>query len=365
MDESFERAKEFFLAGVRQYEAGRYEQAQAQFEASLSFVPQRASTLMNLGATRIHLGRFEEAAEALEEAVRLAPGDPHAWGHLARAQAELDRHEEALRSTQRALDLDAHLAQVWSIRGMLLRDLARPQEAVEAFRKAIEHGADPELHAYYLAALTGESAPASTPSRYVQNLFDSYADDFEHHLVQVLHYGAPAILAKGLPQREWARALDLGCGTGLMGEQLRASARRLVGIDISANMVARAQARGVYDDVIHGDVGEWLAGAGETFDLVAAADVFNYIGDLRPVFERVRRVLASDGWFAFTVELAREGQDISLEPSLRYTHSRAYVESLAAQCGFDVASMAQHPIREDQRQPIAGLFAWLVKGAGA
>jgi len=361
MDESFERAKEFFLAGVRHYEAGRYELAQAQFEASLSFVPQRASTLMNLGATRIQLRRFAQADEVLEEAIRIDPSDAQAWGHRATALAELGELNEALRCAGQALERDPRLAQVWSVRGMLLRELQRPQEAAEAFRQAIAHGADAELHAYYIAALTGNDSPPATPARYVQALFDGYADGFEEHLVQVLRYGAPAILARGLPQREWAAALDLGCGTGLMGETLRPLARRLVGVDISANMVTRAQERGVYDEVVQADVGAWLAASQETFELVTAADVFNYIGELAPVFASGQRVLAPGGWFAFTVELAQGQADVMLQPSMRYSHSRAYVESLATPNGFDIAAMAQHPIREDQRAPIPGLFAWLVR----
>ncbi|MEJ6021006.1 tetratricopeptide repeat protein [Ramlibacter sp. PS4R-6] len=360
MDESFERAKEFFLAGVRHYEAGRYEQAHAQFEASLSFVPQRASTLMNLGATRIQLGRFEEAAEVLEEATEVDPSDAQAWAHLATALAELGRHEDALRCADKALALDAALASTWSVRGMLLRDLQRPQEAVESFRKAIERGADAPLHEYYIAAITGEAAPSQTPARYVQTLFDSYADGFEDHLVEVLRYGAPGILAGGLPQREWRSALDLGCGTGLMGEQLKPRVARLVGVDLSANMVGRARERGLYDDVVQADVTGYLASAKEaSFELVTAADVFNYIGELAPVFDAVRRVLAPDGWFAFTVELTVAGADVELQPSMRYAHSRGYVESLATRCDFEVAALAEHPIREDQRQPIPGLFAWL------
>lgn len=361
MDDSFERAKEFFLAGVRHYEAGRYELAHAQFEASLTFVAQRASTLMNLGATRIQLGRFADAAEVLEEATQIDPADAQAWGHLATALAELGQLEEALRCAQRALERDARLTQVWSVRGMLLRDLQRPQEAVESFRKAIEHGADAELHGYYIAALTGEGAPAATPKRYVQTLFDSYADGFEDHLVEVLHYGAPAILAQGLPERDWTAALDLGCGTGLMGEQLRPRARRLVGVDISGNMVARARGRGAYDEVVQADVVDWMEAAGETFELVTAADVFNYIGEITPVFASVHRVLAPGGCFAFTVELAPGPDPSVLQPSLRYAHSRAHIESLARNAGFEVAAMAEHPIREDQRQPIPGLFAWLVR----
>jgi predicted TPR repeat methyltransferase len=346
---------------VRHYEAGQFEQAQSKFEASLALVPERASTLMNLGATRIQLGRFEEAVEPLRTATRIDPSDAQAWGHLATALAETDQFTEALRCAEMALELDERMPQVWSVRGMLLRDLQRPQEAVAAFRKAIEFGADAELHRYYIAALTGEDAPAATPKRYVETLFDSYARGFEEHLVDVLRYGAPEQLANGLPAREWPSALDLGCGTGLMGEQLRPRVKRLVGVDISRNMAANARERGVYDDVVHADVAAYLDGAAERFELVAAADVFNYLGELAHVFGSVHRVLAPGGWFAFTVELARGERDVVLQQSMRYAHSREHIEKLAVRSGFEIAAMAEHPIREDQRRPIAGLFAWLVR----
>lgn len=367
MDDNFARAKEAFLAGVSHYQAGRFDEAHAQFEASLALVPGRPSTLMNLGATRIQLGHFAQAAEALEEATRLDPSDAQAWGHRATALAELGQYEEALRCADEALKRDSRLGQVWSVRGLLLRDLQRPQEAVDAFRKAIESGADPELHRYYIAALTGDVAPSSAPARYVQSLFDSYAEGFEDHLVDVLRYDAPRILAEGLPAREWARAVDLGCGTGLMGQQLRSRVGHLVGVDLSANMLARAQVRGVYDELVQADAGQWLSAAEPPFDLIAAADVFNYIGDLRGVFASAARLLAPEGRFVFTVELARTqapaqaSAGVVLQPSMRFAHSREYIEGLASTSGFDVAAMAEHPIREDQREPIPGLFAWLVR----
>ena len=34
---------------------------------------------------------------------------------------------------------------------------------------------------------------------------------------------------------------------------------------------------------------------------------------------------------------------------------------LAEQYGFEIATTAEHPIREDQRTPIPGLFAWLIR----
>jgi predicted TPR repeat methyltransferase len=50
-----------------------------------------------------------------------------------------------------------------------------------------------------------------------------------------------------------------------------------------------------------------------------------------------------------------------LQPSMRFAHSRSYVEALASAHGFEIAAMSEHPIREDQRKPIPGLYVWLVK----
>jgi predicted TPR repeat methyltransferase len=358
--DTFDQAKAFFLQGIAHYEAGRFEQAQRQFEASLSLVPQRASTLTNLGATHLKLGRFADAALVLEEATRLDPADAQAWGHRATALAEMGRRDDALHCADEALQRDAQLAAAWTLRGTLLRDAGRNEDAAQSFRQAIACGGDAELNGFFLAALGGGEAPAATPPRYVQALFDGYADGFESHLVQVLRYRAPEVLVQGLGDRRFDAALDLGCGTGLVGEELRPRAKRIVGVDLSRNMVERARDRGVYDEVVQADVLQFLtATRATTFDLVVAADVFIYVGRLEDVFAQVRRVLAPGGVFCFTVELG--GQDVELRPSLRYAHSRAYVESLAQAGGFETVKLAEQAVREEQRAPIAGLFAWLKK----
>lgn len=360
--DTFEQAKQFFLAGVRHFEAGRFDLAHAQFEASLALVPQRASTLMNLGATRIRLGRFADADTVLEEAARLDPADAQTWGHRATALAEMGRGEEALTCADEALRLDACQPQVWMVRGMLLREFGQGDEAIASFRSAIDHGGNARLNGYYIAALGGgDSPPASTPREYVESLFDSYAGEFESHLVDVLHYDAPAVLAKGLGDRHFARALDLGCGTGLMGAQLRARAAHLTGVDISSNMIERSRARGVYDDLVHAELGEFLVSQAQSHDLVAAADVFNYVGDLSPVFAAAKNAMLAGGVFMFTVESASGDEPFVLQPTLRFAHGVGYIQSLAQQNGFEISATAQLPIRDDQRTPIPGLFAWLVR----
>jgi predicted TPR repeat methyltransferase len=195
----------------------------------------------------------------------------------------------------------------------------------------------------------------------VQALFDGYANGFEDHLTQVLHYRAPDILVQGLGARRFAQALDLGCGTGLCGQRLRPICQRLTGVDLSANMVAQARARGVYDVVAQADLLGYLAAPHDPCDLVIAADVMIYVGALDAVFAAVRNALVPGGVFAFTVELASGPEPLTLRSSLRYAHSRAGIEALVRQNHLEFLGLAQHPIREDQGVPIEGLFVWLVR----
>jgi predicted TPR repeat methyltransferase len=364
MSGAFEQARHFFMEGVAHYQAGRLAEAERSFAASLALVPGRASTLTNLGAVRLKLGKVQEAAELLAEALKQEPDNAEALGHRATALAELGQHKEALACADRALALNAALGPVWSLRGELLKDLGRYEEAATAFENAITHGGDPHLHRYYLASLTGRDVPPTPPRQYVETLFDHYAEGFDEHLVQVLHYQAPQVLAAGLKRmkRHFTRALDLGCGTGLCGPLVKPMADTLHGVDLSGTMVERAASLGVYDEVVQSDVVSYLQGTPHRFDLVLAADVFIYVGALEDVFAGAARVIEPGGVFCFSVE-ASASENLALQRSLRYAHSRGYIEGLAARHGFNVASVAEQPIREDQLQPIPGFYFWLERAA--
>ena len=362
-DPAFEQAKAFFLRGTQLSAAGDLAGAEKQFLASLSLVPARASTLVNLGVTRVRLGRFADALDPLEEALAVEPNDANAWLHLAMALFELRRLEPALRAVERATTLAPRLGLAWSLRGDLLRELGRPAEAIPAHESALALGFEPDLQRYYLAALRGDAVPPAPPAAYVRQLFDGYAGEFDQHLVQALGYRAPQLLVDGLEGRRFAAALDLGCGTGLCGPLLRPIAERLDGIDLSPNMVRQARERGLYDEVIEGDLAQHLAAGTRRYDLLVAADVFIYVGDLEPVFAGAARVLEAGGSFCFSVEAADEHEGLVLRPSLRYAHSGGYIRTLAERHGFDLRATARHPLRIDQGQPLAGLFAWLSRRA--
>ncbi|MEJ7687582.1 MAG: tetratricopeptide repeat protein [Variovorax sp.] len=395
--DSFGQAKQLFIDGLSAFEAGRFDAAEQLFKSSLTLLPGRISTLINIAATQLQLARPHEALAAVEQVLQAEPDNADAWLHKGGALGQLNRHTEALASYEkllalggpsaqpwfrhgqtlqalgkpeqalgsydRALALDAGLAQAWSNRGSILREMNRTEEAAEAFTRALAHGADPDLHGYYLASVSNRAVPATAPGHYVESLFDDYADEFDAHLVHKLGYRAHSTLAKhlaALGPRRFRSALDLGCGTGLCAPFVKPMTQRLEGVDLSRQMLQKAQDLGLYDQLVHADVVDYLRCTQERYDLVTAADVFIYVGDLAPVFDALDKAMEPGGVFCFSAECASsEGCDFELLPSLRYAHSERYLRALAAKHCFDIVQLVRAPIREDQRAPIQGLYVYM------
>ncbi|WP_181706324.1 methyltransferase domain-containing protein [Chthonobacter rhizosphaerae] len=243
--------------------------------------------------------------------------------------------------------------------------------AAEALKAALS--ADPDDlfgAALRLAALGRAPVPETPPEAYVRGLFDDYADRFETALVETLKYRVPWRLGSLLADRRpagvtapaFGRVLDLGCGTGLMGEVLRARCVHLEGVDLSPEMLERAAGKQVYDALAVGDVAAHLEASETPLDLVTAADVFVYVGTLETVFAAVAARLAPDGLFAFSVEAADAG-DVVLRDSLRYAHGEGYLRRLADEAGFVVLDLRRETLREDRSAPVEGFLVVLGRPA--
>lgn len=295
------------------------------------------------------------------------------YAYAAAAQKEGDLAAAADLARQ-VIELAPRFAPAWFLLGEAregqYRAAGSTDEAVEAYRDALaafdmallrdpEDGQGARLR---LAALgVGDPLDAMSPD-YVRRLFDDYAIRFDRHLTVSLRYRGPELMhdavrrAASLALRDFAfaRALDLGCGTGLAGELFRPQCEHLAGIDLAPAMVERARRKKVYDDLAEGDLTEWLAARpAASADLVLAADVFIYLADLGPVFADVARVLAKDGLFAFTAQ-THEGKAAVLGEDLRYAQSEGYVGELAERYGFRTVVSEVCTIREDRGQPVMG-----------
>ena len=324
--------------------------------------PDSGSAAFRRGHALERLRRFDEAQAAFERVVALQAQDATAWHRLGLLQHRRGQLPAALASQDRVLALAPTHAAAWSQRGSLLQALGRDAEAATAFERAIEQGADPELHRFFLAGLGRGPGPASAPRGYVQALFDDYADSFDKHLVEVLGYEAHRRLVAplaGLQAQAFESALDLGCGTGLCGPLLRPIVRRLEGLDLSQPMLDRAATRGVYDHLVCADLVQHLQQTAQRHDLLVAADVFIYVGDLEPVFAGVQRVLQPGGVFCFTVEPADDAHPVALHAQLRYAHSLPYLQGLAQRHGLRLLRADTEPLRQQRAQVTPGLYVYL------
>ena len=227
--------------------------------------------------------------------------DPLASGDLiaerrfayAKAAAEEGDWSAAAELFEQALERAPNWAAAWFALGEAREKLGDLDAAAQAFRMSlVADPADAQGAMARLALIGRGDAPGALPQAYVARLFDDYAPRFDKHLIKNLGYRAPALIAEALsavaPGRRFASALDLGCGTGLMGEALQGRIGHLTGVDLSAAMIAKARERGVYDRLVVGDAAAMLGreppGA---FDLIVAADALVYIGDLAPLFAAV------------------------------------------------------------------------------
>jgi predicted TPR repeat methyltransferase len=293
----------------------------------------------------------------------LASGDPLAERRFAYARAAADEGDfnAAAEVLEQALERAPDWAAAWFALGEARERLGDIGAAAEAFRAALRcDPADAQGASARLALIGRGDAPPALPPAYVARLFDEYAPRFEAHLTEALGYRAPALIADALhavaPARRFGRALDLGCGAGLMGEALRERIDHLTGVDLSPVMIEKARQRGVYDALIVGDAtAALMRQPPAAFDLIVAADSLVYFGHLAPLFAAVTTVLTEDGLVAFSLETI-DGEGFALGASMRFAHSRAYVEATARETGFRPLLIQAASTRREAGRDAPGLI---------
>ena len=263
-----------------------------------------------------------------------------------------------------ALELAPDWAAGWDMLGDYYDKLGDVAAAISAWRH-LEALDDAGVFGARLKLAVHGAGPAGegTAVSYVEALFDQYAPKFESSLVGKLGYRVPEMLDVLVSEEmarlgvdRFARGLDLGCGTGLMGERLRGKVGHLEGVDISAAMIAETARKGIYDRLDKAELVAALAGRRADADLVTAADVFIYCGALQPVLAALVPALMPGGLVAFSLE-AHEGEEaVFLRPSLRYAHGIKATRDAVVVAGLDILRFETVVLRFDRGAPINGML---------
>jgi predicted TPR repeat methyltransferase len=386
--------------GLLCHQQKRFAEAAARIERIIELDPHNADAFNNLGNVREGLGDPATAEECYRRAIALHSEHGPAHNNLGVILMARGAVDEALAAYRRAVELLPDSGDFLCNLGNALRRSGDIDGAIDAYRKAIvarpgyvashqglarafivadrqqeavavfdewlrEDPGNPVI-SYLRSACLGAGAPSRAPDAYVQQIFDDLADNFESHLAE-LEYRAPALLGEALAGVLASPAgtldiLDAGCGTGLCAPLLKPYAKRLLGVDLSARMLALAEAKQAYDQLIQAELAAFLGSRNEAFDLIVSSDTLCYFGELVPVFRAAAKALRAGGLLAFTLEDAGgEVGGVHLNQHGRYAHGRLYVEEALGAAGLQPRLFSPVVLRQEAKQPVAGHLVIAVK----
>ena len=277
------------------------------------------------------------------------------------------RHKEALMYFNAILEIEPQHFETLQNVGSIYLKMRNGPAAISAYERALPLASNPDEIQHILAALKDDAPPAMPPESFVTNLFNSYAPRYDEHLLDFLKYKVPAAIQAILEQSSVLeshnlRVVDTGCGTGLCAKFIRPYCQSLIGIDLAADMLAIAADKKLYDRLIEGELTQALRDLPEQ-DLIIAADVLTYFGELDGVFAAAAASLVAGGHFVFSVErlshTTDQAPDFALQKSLRYAHHRDYISRIANVHQFVLEDLHNAIIREDHGRPIEGYIVLL------
>ena len=201
----------------------------------------------------------------------------------------------------------------------------------------------------------------------IKSFYEDWSETYNSDTTKAEWIG-PGIVARllqqFLPDTE-ARLLDAGCGTGLCGPVLRPISTRLIGVDLSSMMLERAKKLDRYDQLVEAELTGYLEQHHKSYDLIVAADTFNYFGALPALLEAAASALKESGRLIFTLEHSEDADatdGYQLNPNGRYSHQEDYVKTCLADQGLDITCLTRATLRKEKDQPVAALVISARKG---
>jgi predicted TPR repeat methyltransferase/thioredoxin-like negative regulator of GroEL len=352
----------FFIGIFLEREGAPSLEVEQAYRASIEASPDNPRSYINLALLWNRAGRFEETLELLCPVEEQFEREPKVAYLVAVALRMKDHFNQAIDRLNR-LVATADFEPAWELLGRCLTECERYAAAVDHYRRWLAVKPGNPVATHMLSAMLGEQVPGRASQEYVVETFDAFAETFESTLLR-LQYRGPQVIQQWLQQKlgpptdePTRRVLDAGCGTGLVATMLRPYASSLVGVDLSSAMLERAAAKQLYDELLCADLEEYLHQHVGEFDLIVAADTFNYFGDLSQLLKTALSALTPQGWLIFTLEEGALTEDtFQLNTHGRYAHSPAYIIERLGECGLAGGTMQRLVMRQENGHSVFALL---------
>lgn len=342
------------------------KEAEHYFELVIKVNPGHSVAHDNLGQLYEERGLLDKAGACYENAIHGDNVQGIHYRHLGVICLKSKNPEQAEKYFLKGMDTENIDAKAHVELGRAQCELGKIDEATKSFNQALHINPELNYARFWLSAINDQCSTDAAKHRFVSRLFDGHAQDFDKILVDGLGYEIPWLVAEELQKLIGASStldiLDIGCGTGLCAVSLGSMTNTIVGIDLSGNMLVKARERGLYKDLIQGDIVEAMDHLNDKFNLVIAADVFVYVGGLSEAFRACNSMLNEGGFFAFSTELSDHHDGYMLRATGRYAHSVNYISKLAAKNNFNIRVQRDVLLRMDSGSEIRGMMFILCKG---
>lgn len=345
-------------------ETNKSREALQAFSRALELDPTSADVHCNVGAIHRSLGHLDEADASFERALKCDPEHMRTWNNIASLHDARGDIKASITALLKAIELSPTDNLPVATLGRLLLRAGYTDKAIEVYRQWMVRDPDNPVPAHLYAACSGQGVPQRASDNYVEAEFDGFASSFESVLNERLNYRAPQLcvdlLAGALGEAKPTRdILDAGCGTGLCGPLVAPWARQLVGVDLSAGMLAKARTKGVYQQLIKAELTAHLNSVPQSCDAIVCADTLCYFGDLTEYMQAAAAALRPGGTMVFTVEALPDDADdgARIQPHGRYAHGRAHLDHTIQRAGLVLLQARREQLRTEGGAPVLG---WLV-----
>lgn len=354
--------KALYYLGLLAFHRGDTDGAITLVQRSLARAPSTAPAWNTLGGLYIAAGRLSDAREAYRRMTAAAPSMGEGWYNLGICLRDEGEIEAALAALRLGIERDPGFVRTYEALAALLYQLERVLEAGSVYREWAKVDPSNPVARHMAAAASQENVPARAPDDYVQALFDQSAASFDEDLSR-LRYRAPALVLETLTRltesEKFSTLLDAGCGTGLCGPLVRSRCERLVGVDLSSQMIERARRRECYDELHVAELVAFTRDRPNAFDAIICADTLVYFGALDEPLQAMGQSLREGGLVVFTLEALdpeAAADDFRLEAHGRYAHNASHVDRTLREAGFEVVSLSLETLREERDQPVEGFL---------